>query len=47
MFNTLNAGTIVNGGPPPPFWNFLILNPLLCILDELKKIEKHSTYTDL
>ena len=31
LFNTLNAGTIVDGGPPPPFWVVLIVNPLLCI----------------
>jgi len=31
LFNTFNAGTIVDGGPPPPFWIILIVNPLLCI----------------
>ena len=31
LFNTFNAGTIVDGGPPPPFWIVLIANPLLCI----------------
>ena len=31
LFNTFNAGTIVDGGPPPPFWVVLIVNPLLCI----------------
>ena len=31
LFNTFNAGTIVDGGPPPPFWIVLISNPLLCI----------------
>jgi len=31
LFNTFNAGTIVDGGPPPPFWVILIVNPLLCI----------------
>ncbi len=31
LFNTFNAGTIVDGGPPPPFWFVLIVNPLLCI----------------
>tara|TARA_E500000331_G_scaffold276740_1_gene269341 strand:- start:506 stop:736 length:231 start_codon:yes stop_codon:yes gene_type:complete len=31
LFNTFNAGTIVDGGPPPPFWIVLIMNPLLCI----------------
>ena len=31
LFNTFNAETIVDGGPPPPFWIFLIVNPVLCI----------------
>ena len=31
LFNTFNAGSIVDGGPPPPFWIVLIVNPLLCI----------------
>ncbi len=31
LFNTFNAGKIVDGGPPPPFWIVLIVNPLLCI----------------
>ena len=31
LFNTFNAGTIVDGGPPPTFWIVLIVNPLLCI----------------
>ena len=31
LYNTSNAGTIVDGGPPPPFWIVLIANPLLCI----------------
>ena len=31
LFNTFNAGTIVDGGPPPPFWIVLIVNPFLCI----------------
>ena len=31
LFNTFNAGEIVDGGPPPPFWIILIANPLLCI----------------
>ena len=30
LFNTFHAGTIVDGGPPPPFWIVLIVNPLLC-----------------
>ncbi len=31
LFNTFNAGKIVDGGPPPPFWIVLIANPILCI----------------
>ena len=31
LFNSLNAGTIVVGGSPPPFWFVLIVIPLLCI----------------
>jgi len=31
LFNTFNAGTIVDSGPPAPFWFVLIANPLLCI----------------
>ena len=30
VFNTLNAGVIVDAGPPPPFWIVLIANPVLC-----------------
>ena len=30
LYNSFNAGTIVDGGPPPPFWIVLIVNPLLC-----------------
>ena len=39
LFNTFNAGTIVDGGPPPPFWIVLISNPLLCIYG-LNKVNK-------
>ena len=39
LFNTFNAGKIVDGGPPPPFWIVLIANPLLCIYG-LKKARK-------
>ena len=28
LFNTFNAETIVDGGPPPPFWIILIVNPI-------------------
>ena len=31
LFNSFNAGTIVDGGPPPPFWFVLIVNTILCI----------------
>ena len=36
LFNTLNSGTIVDGGPPPPFWFVLIVNPLLCFYGLIK-----------
>ena len=36
LFNTFNSGTIVDGGPPPPFWVVLIVNPLLCIYGLVK-----------
>ena len=36
LFNTFNAGTIVDGGPPPPFWVVLIMNPLFCIYGLVK-----------
>ena len=36
LFNTFNSGTIVDGGPPPPFWIVLIANPLLCIYGIIK-----------
>ena len=31
LFNTFNAGTIVDGGPPPPFWVVLIVLSLIHI----------------
>ena len=37
VFNTLNAGVIVDSGPPPPFWIVLIANPVLCIYGLLKR----------
>ena len=37
LFNTFNAGTIVDGGPPPPFWVVLIVNPILCIYGLVKR----------
>ena len=36
IFNTLNAGLIVDSGPPPPFWVVLITNPVLCTYGLLK-----------
>ena len=36
LLNTFNAGTIVDGGPPPPFWIILIVNPILCIYGLVK-----------
>ena len=39
LFNTYNAGTIVDGGPPPPFWVVLIVNPILCTYGLVKKKE--------
>ncbi len=36
LFNTFNAGTVVDGGPPPPFWIVLMANPLLCIYGLIK-----------
>ncbi len=37
LFNTFNAGTIVDGGPPPPFWVILIVNPVICIYGLVKR----------
>ena len=37
LFNTFNAGTIVDGGPPPPFWVVLIVNPILCTYGLIKR----------
>ena len=37
LFNTFNAGTIVDGGPPPPFWVILIVNPILCTYGLVKR----------
>ena len=39
LFNTFNAGTIVDGGPPTPFWIILIVNPILCIYGLVKRKE--------
>ena len=45
LFNTYNAGTIVDGGPPPPFWIVLIANPLLCIYGLNKDNKREYYYT--
>jgi len=37
FFNTFNAGRIVDGGPPPPFWVILIVNPILCTYGLVKR----------
>ena len=37
LFNTFNAGTIDDGGPPPPFWVVLILKPILCTYGLVKR----------
>ena len=37
LFNTFNAGIIVDGGPPPPFWVVLIVNPILCTYGLVKR----------
>ena len=44
LFNTFNAGTIVDGGPPPPFWIVLIANPLLCTYGLIKNNKKFADY---
>ena len=36
VFNTINAGVIVDAGPPPPFWIVLIANPVLSTYGLLK-----------
>ena len=43
LFNTFNAGSIVDGGPPPPFWVVLIVNPLLCIYGLFKKKNRQDS----
>ena len=37
IFNTFNAGAIVDAGPPPPFWVVLVANPILCIYGLVKR----------
>ena len=36
VINTLQAGVIVDPGPPPPFWIVLIANPVLYTYGLLK-----------
>ena len=36
VFNSINAGIIVDAGPPPPFWIVLVVNPFLCSYGLLK-----------
>ena len=36
FFNTINAGILVDAGPPSPFWIVLIANPLLCTYGLMK-----------
>ena len=36
VFNTLNAGVIVEAGQPSPFWIVLIANPVFCTYGLLK-----------
>ena len=36
IFNSLNAGILVDAGPPAPFWIVIIANPFLCTYGLLK-----------
>ncbi len=44
VFNTLNAGIIVDSGQPSPFWILLIANPVLCIYGLLKDKQWNASY---
>ena len=44
VFNTLNAGIIVDAGQPSPYWIFLIANPVLCIYGLLKDKQWNASY---
>ena len=44
VFNTLNAGIIVDAGQPSPYWIFLIANPVLCIYGLLKDKQWSASY---
>ena len=44
VFNTLNAGIIVDSGQPSPFWILLIANPVLCTYGLLKDKQWSASY---
>ena len=44
VFNTLNAGIIVDAGQPSPFWILLIANPVLCTYGLLKDKQWIASY---
>ena len=44
VFNTLNAGIIIDSGQPSPFWILLISNPVLCTYGLLKDKEWNASY---
>ena len=44
VFNTLNAGIIVDAGQPSPYWILLIANPVLCTYGLLKDKQWSASY---
>ena len=44
VFNTLNAGIIVDAGQPSQFWILLIANPVLCTYGLLKDKQWTASY---
>ena len=44
VFNTLNAGIIVDSGQPSPYWILLIANPVLCTYGLLKDKKWNASY---
>ena len=44
VFNTVNAGIIVESGQPSPFWILLIVNPVLCTYGLLKDKQWNASY---
>ena len=44
VFNTLNAGIIVDAGQPSPYWILLIANPVLCTYGLLKDKQWNASY---